>query len=152
MLDVPDATNVHSHRPGPVVRCHPMRPTVLLAALLALPACVLASPTSSPEDAPGQVEAADTSPAPWCDCGGLPTTPCSRPACTAEGVCYLDHTPTGEPADEQPHGDCLTAVCVGLEVVQVYEPHDRPTLSDECLTSTCTPGGPVWTERDGCYP
>ena len=125
-----------------------LRSGVCALLLSALPACTLAAATSGPEDAPGEAMAADT----WCDCDGLPTTPCSRPACDEHGTCYLDHTADGEPADEQPHGDCLTAVCVGLEVVQVYEPHDRPTLPDGCLTSVCTPAGPVWTERDGCLP
>ena len=120
-----------------------------LALLAALPACTLDAAPSSPEDAPGEAMAADT----WCDCDGLPVAPCSRPACDGNGVCYLDHTLDGEAADvDQPHGDCLTAVCIGLAVVQAYEPHDRPTLPDACVTSVCTPTGPVWTERDGCLP
>lgn len=134
----------------------PMRylPRVLpLLSALALPACTLAAAPSSHEGAPAHGTAADTSPAPWCDCGGLPTTPCSRPACDDHGTCYLDHTPDGEAADvAQVHGDCLTAVCVGLKVVQVYEPHDRPTLPDECVASVCTPAGPAWVERDACLP
>ena len=122
-------------------------------AALALPACTLAAAPSGPEDAPAHGTAADASPAPWCDCGGLPVTPCSRPACTDKGVCYLDHTLDGEAADvEQVHGDCATSVCVGLEVVQLYEPHDPPMLPDGCLAALCTPGGAAWVERDGCYP
>lgn len=118
---------------------------------LALIACCLAALTSCAAPlAEPTGEASDATEA--CDCSALPTTPCSRPACD-DGVCYLDHTPDGEPADvDQPHGDCMTAVCVGLRVVQAYEPHDRPTLPDGCLTSLCTPFGPVWVERDGCSP
>lgn len=116
----------------------------LIACLAALAGCAasLAEPTGEAADA--------TEP---CDCAELPTTPCSRPACDEHGVCYLDHTPTGDPADvEQPHGDCATEVCINLRVVHAYEPHDRPTLPDGCLTSLCTPFGPVWVERDGCLP
>ena len=115
----------------------------LIACLAALAGCAapLAEPTGEATDA-----------AEACDCAGLPTTPCSRPVCD-DGTCYLAHTPDGDPADvDQPHGDCETAVCVGLAVVQAYEPHDRPSLPDGCLTSLCTPLGPVWIERDGCLP
>lgn len=120
-----------------------MTRTALLACLAALAGCI--SPTAEPIG-----EAADA--AEPCDCSALPVTPCSRPACD-NGTCYLEHTPDGEPADvDQPHGDCATAVCVGLRVVQAYEPHDAPMLPDHCLVALCTPGGVAWLERDGCYP
>lgn len=113
-----------------------------LAALLLLTSCAL------PTEPVG--EAADA--AEPCDCSALPVTPCSRPACD-DGVCYLAHTPDGDLADvEQPHGDCLTSVCVGLTVVEVYEPHDPPVLPDGCVVALCTPAGVAWIERDGCYP
>ena len=118
----------------------------LLLAFLTLPACALPTGPTDAQEAPAEVALPFTP----CDCDGLPTTPCSRPACD-DGTCYLEHTDDGEPADvDQPHGDCLTAVCVGLAVVQAYEPHDRPTLPDICGASLCTPAGPVWIARDGC--
>lgn len=118
-----------------------------LLLLSALPACTLAAGAGSPEDAPGVVALASGD----CDCSALPTTPCSRPACD-DGTCYLAHTPDGEPADvDQPHGDCATAVCVGLAVVQAYEPHDAPTLPDECVVSVCELTGPVFYVRPACF-
>lgn len=114
---------------------------------LALPACALPTGHTDAQEAPAEVALPSTP----CDCSALPTTPCSRPACDEHGTCYLAHTTDGEPADvDQPHGDCLTAVCVGLAVVQAYEPHDRPTLPGPCVTSLCTPAGPVWIARDEC--
>ena len=114
--------------------------------LVAMGLCSCAAPLAEPTG-----EASDAAMA--CDCSALPTTPCSRPACDEHGVCYLDHTDDGDPADmDQPHGDCMTAVCVGLAVVQTFEPHDPPMLPDHCLVAWCTPVGVAWIERDGCYP
>lgn len=86
------------------------------------------------------------------DCVDLPTTPCVRPAC--DGVCYLVSVPDGEMPDgvDQPHGDCATLVCMGLQVVKILETHDPPVLPDDCVVALCTEKGVVWIEREGCYP